>query len=133
MVEMRWDRDAYLENIVPRMTSLLDKLSVAPPVEVRGPLYKTKAQIYPSGENCYAALDRDVLPEDAYKGENFLQRLNSEVYVDLKTGPGVDGKYNCSYPGYKGTEFRAVWSEEHFFVLVDTSNKENEFSVLVYT
>ena len=26
MVEMSWDRDAYLESIVPKMTSLLDKL-----------------------------------------------------------------------------------------------------------
>ena len=134
MVEMRWDREAYLESIVPRMTALLDKLAVAPPVEVRGPLYKTKTQIYPNGENCYAALRSDVLPEDAFKGytSNFL-KLNSSVLLDIEAGPGADGKYNCSYPDYKGTEFRAVWSEEHFFVLVDTSTKEDEFSVLVYT
>ena len=133
MVEISWDREAYLESIVPRMTALLDKLAVAPPVEVRGPLYKTKTQIYPSGENCYAALDRDVLPEDAYKSENSLERLFYAVNIDIEAGPGADGKYNCSYPGYKGTEFRAVWSEDHFFALVDTSSKEDEFSVLVYT
>ena len=126
MVEMRWDREAYLESIVPKMTSLLDKLAVAPPVEVKGPLYKTKTQIYPSGENCFAAkssLNREFSPVS----------LQQPVRLNLKEGPDEEGKYSCAYPGFYGTEFRAVWSEEHFFVLVDTSSKEDEFSVLVYT
>ena len=126
MVEMRWDREAYLESIVPRMTALLDKLAVAPPVEVRGPLYKTKTQIYPNGENCYAA-------KSSYHRELHHESLQQSVRIKLKEGPDKEGKYNCAYPGYYGTEFRAVWSEEHFFVLVDTSTKEDEFAVKVYT
>jgi len=125
MVEMSWDREAYLESIVPKMTSLLDKLAVAPPVEVKGPLYKTKTQIYPNGENCYAA-------KSSYGGKSH-ESLKQSVSINVKEGPDEEGKYSCSYPGSYTTEFRAVWSEEHFFVLVDTSSKEDEFSVLVYT
>lgn len=126
MVEMSWDREAYLESIVPRMTALLDKLAVAPPVEVRGPIYKTKTQIYPNGENCYAA-------KSSYHLELHHESLQQSVGINIKDGPDEEGKYSCAYPGNYGTEFRAVWSEEHFFVLVDTSSKEDEFSVLVYT
>ena len=126
MVEMSWDREAYLESIVPKMTALLDKLAVAPPVEVKGPLYQTETQIYPNGENCYAA-------KSSYHRELHHESLKQSVYINLKEGPDEEGKYSCAYPGSNGTEFRAVWNEEHFFVLVDTSNKEDEFSVLVYT
>ena len=135
MVEMRWDREAYLESIVPRMTALLDKLAVAPPVEVKGPLYKTTSKIYPNGEFRYAHLRTDTKPEDRYKhrGSNLID-LNNVVKIDLKAGPGPDGKYSCSYPYYYGgQEFKAVWSKEHFFVLVDISTKEDEFAVKVYT
>ncbi len=134
MVEMRWDREAYLESIVPRMTALLDKLAVAPPAEVRGPLYKTKSRIYPNGEFRYAHLRTNVKPENRYKNRESLVDLNELVEVDRKAGPGPDGKYSFSYPGYyNGQEFKAVWSKEHFLVLVDISTKEDEFAVKVYT
>lgn len=126
MVEMSWDREAYLESIVPKMTALLDKLAVAPPVEVKGPLFKTKTQIYSNGENCYAA-------KSSYHRELHHESLKQSVGINEKEGPDEEGKYSCAYPGNYGTEFRAVWSEEHFFVLVDTSKKEDEFSMLVYT
>jgi hypothetical protein len=134
MVEMRWDREAYLESIVPRMTALLDKLAVAPPVEVRGPLYKTKSRIYPNGEFRYAHLSTDVKPENRYKNRESLVDLNECLRIYSKEGLDSNGKYSFSYPYfYNGQEFKAVWSKEHFLVLVDTSTKEDEFAVKVYT
>lgn len=124
MIEVSWDREAYLNRVVPKLTSLLEKIAVAPPVEVKGPLFKTGVANYPNGELCYAAKD------------NFLSQLttlNQSVGVDSKKGPGPDGKYDCAFPGNYGEKFRAVWSEDHFFAVVDVSTETEEFAVKVFT
>ena len=88
MVEMRWDREAYLESIVPRMTALLDKLAVAPPVEVRGPLYtKPRPRIYPNGEDSLCSIKVDVPPENRYKHRETLVDLNEFGRINSEEGP----------------------------------------------
>ena len=131
MVEMRWDREAYLESIVPRMTALLTTCGRHNEV---GPLYKTTSKIYPNGEFRYAHLSTKVKPENRYKNRESLVDLNEYLRIYSEEGLDSDGKHSFSYPYfYNGQEFKAVWSKEHFLVLVDTSTKEDEFALKVYT
>lgn len=134
MVEVRWDREAYLESVAPKLDLLLEKLAVAPPVEVSIPMKPledfdgNEILVYPSMKKCY----------DIGQGERSWRSIHQLSGKDNKKPGDAVFTFGSKYdkPG-EGEEthlqFKAQWSEGSFLVTLDRSTVPERFDARIFT